>query len=107
MLPTATSPGEARRGTGGWGVGVEDAVQKNEILGQHSKAEEEGVNRGASSWNITDAKAADLGWQMEGWQPPISKHCQGKLNKHEIRRNGNGVKKNEGENKRHDSPVSR
>lgn len=68
MLPTATSPGEARRDTAG-GVGdrgVEDAVQKNEILGQRSKAEEEGGNRGASSWNITDAKAADLDWQMEG-----------------------------------------
>lgn len=48
--------------------GEKDAVQKNEILGRNSKAEEEGGNRGVSSWNIMDVKAADLDWQMEVFQ---------------------------------------
>lgn len=53
--------------------GENDAVQKNEILGQNSKAEAEEEeeaegNRGVSSWNIMDVKAADLDWQVEGFQ---------------------------------------
>lgn len=58
MLPTATSPGEARRDTG------RNAVQKNEILGRNGKR----LSRREASWNIVDAKAADPDWPTEGFQ---------------------------------------
>lgn len=48
--------------------GEKAAVQKNEILGKNSKAEEEGGNRGVSLWNIMDVQAAGRDWQMEGLQ---------------------------------------